>query len=262
MSGKLVKLTVFIFIIIFSMQYNASADDSAPDQDKTADDSTSVQDAVNRDRELLMKLMSQTRLPDPEVKDLEFEIGENPVEGDKSAQLIIVQFSDYSCHHCALFTKDTYPEIVKNYVDTGRLRYVVVDYPLPDNLPAVRASEASHCASEQGKFREMHEEIMYDQESLDDINSMAASIGLDMERFNACMESKKYEPVVNENIELGTKLKIPSVPNFIIARIDPENPKKVKGITYIRGAKPYEYFRLEIDKALAGLADSKKSPED
>ena len=94
---------------------------------------------------------------------------------------------------------------------------------------------------------------MYAQDALDDINSMAASVGLDMEKFNTCMESRKYEPLVNENIELGTKLKIPSVPNFIIARIDPVNPEKVTGISYIRGAKPYEYFQQEIDRALAGL---------
>lgn len=253
MSYKLVKLAAVIFLITFSLLYDIPAEGGAPDENKSAGDPASVQEAVNRDRELIQKLMSQTRLPDPEVKDVEFDIGENPVEGDVSAQLIMVQFSDYSCHHCALYTRETYPEIVKDYVDTGRLRYVVVDYPLPGNLPAIRAAEAAHCAADQGKFREMHEEIMYAQESLDDIDSMAASVGLDMEKFNTCMESKKYEPLVNEDIELGTKLKIPSVPNFIIARTDPANGKKVTGISYIRGAKPFEYFRMEIDKALADL---------
>ena len=253
MSDKLVKLAVVIFLITFSLQYNINSEESVSDEIKSPGDADSVQEAANRDRELLKKLMSQTRLPDPEVRDLEFEIGDNPVEGDGSAQLIIVQFSDYSCHHCALYTRETYPEIVKNYVDTGRLRYVVVDYPLPGNLPAIRASEAAHCAADQGKFREMHEEIMYAQEALDEINSMAASVGLDMEKFNRCMESNKYEPLVNKDMDLGTKLKIPSVPNFIIARIDPVNPEKVTGISYIRGAKPFEYFQQEIDRALADL---------
>ena len=73
------------------------------------------------------------------------------------------------------------------------------------------------------------------------------------ESVSACMESREFATRVSENILLGTKLKIPSVPNFIIAKIDPANPGKLKGISYIRGEKTYEYFQKEIDKALADL---------
>lgn len=255
MCRKIVKLTVTLLLIMLSLQYYTTAEDSESGETKKTIDSKSVQEAVNRDMELLNKLMMQTRSPDPEVKDIEFEIGDNNIEGSSSARLIMVQFSDYTCHHCALYTKETYPDILNSYVNTGKLRYVVIDYPLPGNLPAIRGAEAVHCASEQGKFQEMHEEIMRDQESLDDLNSIASFVDLDMDKFNECMESRKYEPVVNENIELGIKLKIPSVPNFIIAKIDPENPAKVSGISYIRGAKSFDYFKGEIDKALAELVE-------
>lgn len=255
MCMKLVKSVLTLTLMLFCLQCVSFAEDTVPDDIKKPDVSPSVQEAINKDSELLKKLMlqSQQRLPDPEVKDVEFEVGDNPIEGSDSAKLIMVQFSDYSCGHCAMYTKETYPEILKNYIDTGKLRYVVIDYPLPENLPAVRASEAAHCASEQDKYWKMHEEIYLEQESLIDINSMASFINLDIDKFNACMESGKYESVVNENISLGTKLKIPSVPNFIIAKIDPVNPKKVKGIAYIRGAKPYTYFQQEIDKALTDI---------
>ena len=257
MYSKLVKLVITIFLIIFSLQYYTPAEETAPDQNNKTNGLTVEQEAVNRDRELLKKLMlqSQQRLPDPEVKDMEFEVGDNPIEGSTSAKLIIVQFSDYSCPHCARYVKEIYPEVLKKYISTGKLRYVVVDFPLPGDLPATRAAEAAHCASDQGKFWEMHEEIMYDQESLDDVNSMAASVNLDMDKFKECMESKKYAALVNDNISLGTKLKIPSVPGFIIGKVDPANPKKVKGISYIRGAKPFAYFQQEIDKALADLKE-------
>lgn len=257
MCSKLVKPAIALLLLMFTLQCSTLGQDAATGENKKPDDSSSVQEAVNRDQELLKMLMLQNQhpLPDPEIKDVEFEIGDNPVEGSSSAKLIMVQFSDYSCSHCAMYTKETYPEVVKNYVDTGKLRYVVIDYPLPDNTIAVRAAEAAHCASKQGKFREMHEEIYFEQGSLDDVDSMASFIDLDMDKFKACMESKKFDAVINENIELGTKLKIPSVPNFIIASIDPANPKKVKGISYIRGAKRYEIFQQEIDKALAGLKE-------
>ena len=249
---KFGKLSIGMILIILTLQNYTYAEDTAPGENILTSDSVSVQEAMGRDTELLKQLMiqSQQRLPDPEVKDMEFEIGDNPVEGSSSARLVMVQFSDYSCSHCALFTKETYPEILKSYINAGKLRYVIIDYPLPENLPAVRAAEAAHCASEQGKFWEMHEEIYYEQASLDDIDSMASFIDLDINKFNACMESNRYEAVVNENIELGTKLKIPSVPGFIIAKTDPANPRKVKGISYIRGAKDFDIFKQEINRAL------------
>ena len=255
MCSKLVKSAIALFLLMFSLQCSTLGEDAVPGEIKKTDDSASLQEAINKDSELLKKLMAQSqhRTPDPEIKGVEFEIGDNEIEGSSSARLIMVQFSDYTCHHCSLYTKDTYPEILKNYVDTGKLRYVIVDYPLPGNIPATAAAEAVHCASDQGKFRDMHEIIMSQQESLNDLNSLASFIDLDMDKFKSCMESKKYEAVVNENIEIGVNLKIPSVPNFIIARVDPENPAKVTGISYIRGAKPYAYFKHEIDSALAEL---------
>ena len=256
MCAKLVKSAIALMLIIFSLQYIALAEEASTDKNKKTDELTVEQEAAKRDSELIQKLMlqsQQTRSPDPEVKDVEFDVGNNPILGSDTARLIIVQFSDYSCPHCALFTKETYPEIVKNYIDTGKVRYVIVDYPLPGDTPATRAAEAAHCASDQGKFWEMHEEIMDEQQQLLDINNLAASIHLEMGKFRECMESRKYSGLVNENIALGSKLEIPSVPNFIIAEIDPEDHKKVKGISYIRGAKPYAYFQQEIDRALAGL---------
>ena len=256
MYAKLMKLAITVILIIFSLQYIALAEEAATDKDKKTDKLTVEQEAAKRDSELIQKLMlqsQQTRSPDPEVKDVEFDVGNNPILGSDTARLIIVQFSDYSCPHCALFTKETYPEIVKNYIDTGKVRYVIVDYPLPGDTPAIRAAEAAHCASDQGKFREMHEDIMSEQQSINDINSIASFADLDMNKFKACMDSKKYEDLVNKNISLGDKLHIPSVPGFVVAKIDPENPHKVKGISYIRGAKPYSDFQQAIDKALAEI---------
>ena len=258
MYRKMVKLALALFLIIFC-PCNSFAEDAEPDEIKNSDASSSVQEAVNKDSELIKQLAAQSRKrpPDPEIKGVEFEIGDNEIEGSSSARLIMVQFSDYTCYHCALYTKETYPEILKNYVNRGKMRYVVVDYPLPGDTPATRAAEAVHCASEQGKFREMHEAVMSQQKFINDIDSVASFVDMDMDQFKACMESKKYESVINENIEIGFNLKIPSVPNFIIGGIDPENPKKVKGIAYIRGSKPYDHFKQEIDKALADLEEQK-----
>lgn len=256
MIYKPARSAIVIFLIAFCLHYTALAEEAASGQAKKESGLNAEQEAIKRDRELLQKLMLQNqpaRRPDPEVKGVEFGIGDNTILGSESAKLIIVQFSDYSCHHCAFFTRGVFPEIVKNYVDTGKLRYVVIDFPLLANVPAFRAAEAAHCASDQGKFWQMHEEIMNDQKSLGAVNSLAFNAGLDMNKFKECMESGKYSDLVMKNMALADKLGIPSVPGFIIGTVDPDNPRKVKGISYIRGAKPYKEFRQEIDKALAGL---------
>ena len=174
MYSKLVKPAIAVFLLMFSLQCSTLGEGIESDASKKNDDSKVVQEAVKKDSELIKQMMAQGqhRTPDPEFKNVEFGIGNNKIEGSPSAKLIMVQFSDYTCSHCAIFTEETYPKILKNYVDTGKLRYVIVDYPLPGNTIAVRAAEAVHCASDQGKLREMHEVIMSQQESLDDLDSL------------------------------------------------------------------------------------------
>jgi protein-disulfide isomerase len=257
MFSKFIK-PVAILLLMSGVYSAVYAENTTSDTKNKIEENSAVQDAINKDREIINKLMLQNqpqRQPDPVVKDVEFEISNNSVMGSNSARLIMVQFSDYSCSHCAFFTKVTLPDIQKNYIDTGKIRFVVIDYPFPGNLPAVTAAEAAHCASDQGKFWEMHEEIMFDQAKIEDINGIASSINLDMTDFKVCMEIKKYADAVLKNVALADKLAIPTVPGFIIGVVDPNNPKKVKGISYIRGAKPYDIFKEEIEKALADLTE-------
>ncbi len=257
MSLRFVRFAAVIFLMVSGVTPAGFAEEQVSQDKNDGVESSSVQEAINRDRELINKLMPQNqppRQPDPIVKDVEFEIMGNQVMGSETARLIIVQFSDYSCSHCAFFTKVILPDIQKNYIDTGKLRFTVIDYPFPGNLPAVTAAEAAHCASDQGKFWEMHEEIMFDQEKIEDIYGIASVINLNMPDFRVCMEIKKYADTVIKNITLADKLAIPTVPGFIIGRVDSDNPQKVKGISFIRGAKPYDIFKEAIEKALVDLA--------
>jgi protein-disulfide isomerase len=255
-NRRIISASLFFLLItvICSLAYAGNGETSAKQE---INENDILKEAINKDKELYNKLMQQNqppREPDPAIKDVEFEIGDNQVMGKASTRLIMVQFSDYSCSHCAFFTKVILPDIEKNYIDTGKLRYVVIDYPILGNLSATSAAEAAHCASDQGKFWEMHEEIMFDQAKIEDINGIASSINLDMTDFKVCMEIKKYADVVIKNVTLADKLGIPTVPGFILGVIDPGNPEKVKGISFIRGAKPYEIFKEEIEKVLADHA--------
>jgi protein-disulfide isomerase len=136
-------------------------------------------------------------------------------------------------------------------VDTGKIRYALLDLPLPMHQMAFKAAEAAHCAAEQGKFWEMHDSMMADQETLDDLQSHAESIHLDIAQFNTCMETGKYADAVRENMALASKLGINGTPSFVLALTNPEDPSKVKGLVLLRGAQPFSNFKQAIDQALA-----------
>ncbi len=78
-------------------------------------------------------------------------------QGDKNAPVTLVEFTDFQCPYCKSLFNQTVPQILSEYVNTGKLRYVVKDFPLEAlHANAMKASEATHCADAQGKGWEMH----------------------------------------------------------------------------------------------------------
>jgi protein-disulfide isomerase len=119
---------------------------------------------------------------------------------------------------------------------------------------ASKAAEAAHCAAEQGSFWEMHDRMMSNPELVNELNDIATSLGLDMQKFESCMDGKKYIGKVDANVSLAKKLNILAAPGFVIAASNPDNTQKVKGISFILGAMPFTQFQKEIDQALASLS--------
>lgn len=79
--------------------------------------------------------------------------------GDPNAKVVLVDFSDYECPYCIRHFNQTWPDIKKNYVDTGKIKVVFKNFPLNFHPNAQKAAEAAECASDQGKFWEMHDKI-------------------------------------------------------------------------------------------------------
>lgn len=262
MRNKFGQIVISIFIIIFSSQYVAFAKDNISGLKKEIDELKQEQKRLREDMRMIKNLLLQDQganrrptLTEGIVHDVEFELGDNPEKGYKSAPLVLVEFSDYQCSFCAKHTRQTYPLIHDLYIDTGKLRYVFVDKPLPNHDMAFDAANAAHCAADQGKFQEIHKKMMDSPNTLNDLNSLALSLSLDIQKFNSCMTEKKYSKKIASNLSLAKKLNVLGVPGFVIASSDPDNPQKVKGISYIRGAMPFAAFEREIEQALENLSD-------
>ncbi|MEE9615008.1 MAG: thioredoxin domain-containing protein [Thermodesulfobacteriota bacterium] len=181
--------------------------------------------------------------------EAETGIDDDYVLGDRNAPVTIIEFSDYECPFCSRHFKQTMPQIKKEYIDSGKARYVFRDFPLPFHKQAQKAAEAAQCAGEQGKYWEMHDTIFANQSAmkLDDLRGYGKKLGLESDRYNKCLDSGKYAQEVRDDMAAGQKIGIRGTPSFVIGKTTKSG--KIKG-KIIRGAQPYPAFKAAIDELL------------
>ena len=176
------------------------------------------------------------------INRVEVGADDDPVKGMKNAPVTIIEFSDFQCPFCERFFTQTLPLIEKNYIQTGKVRLVYRDFPLGFHENAEKAAEAAECADEQGKFWEYHDKIFANQNAIgvSNLKQYAETLGLNMEKFNSCLDSGKMASEVKEDLKDGTKYGVTGTPSFFI-----------NGINLV-GAQPYSVFeqiiKQEIEK--------------
>jgi protein-disulfide isomerase len=127
----------------------------------------------------------------------------------------------------------------------------VLDLPLESiHKQAFKAAEATHCAGEQGKFWEMHDRLFENQRALEPWNAHAEALGLDVAAFEECMSSDRYAAAVRRDMAEAGKAGASGTPSFVVATTDPNDPTKVTGVSFLRGAQPFAAFKAAIDAAL------------
>jgi protein-disulfide isomerase len=166
--------------------------------------------------------------------------------GSRAAPLTLVEFSDYECPYCAQFNRDTFPEIKRNYIDTGKLRFVHRDLPLPFHKGAREAAQAALCADEQGAYWAMRDALLANSECLrcegSGVLALAKSARLDVRKLAACLSEKRHADEIRADIASAQTLKIDGTPTFVLGRTTPEG---VEGLV-IKGAQPYSVFESEL----------------
>ena len=118
----------------------------------------------------------------PPLEDVTIDLTDAPSRGNQAAQVTLVEFSDYQCPFCGQFTREALPQVLAEYVNSGKIRYVFRDFPLEGLHPdATKAAEAAHCAGEQNKYWSMHDRLFENQEKLGipDLRAYASDLGLD-----------------------------------------------------------------------------------
>jgi len=170
------------------------------------------------------------------------------VLGSASAQVTIIEFTDLQCPYCARFARDTWPLLRERYVDTGKVRFATRDLPLSFHAFALPAAVAARCAGQQGKYWEYREVLFGNQALLqeDHYAELAARLGLDVTRFDACRADPATTEAVRADAALAASSGIAATPTFVIGRV-------VNGQfegDLISGAQPFEVFQQRLDSLL------------
>ncbi len=95
------------------------------------------------------------------------DIGNLPVMGNQGAKVTMIEFSDYQCPYCERHFTQVEPQIKKDYIDTGKVKFYYRDYPLSQIHPgAEKGAEAARCAGDQGKYWEYHDLVFQNQSNI------------------------------------------------------------------------------------------------
>jgi protein-disulfide isomerase len=259
---KRLCVTIWVLAVLFGMGAPAVWAESADIEamkgeiESLKQGQKAMQKDLNDIKAMLKGMANRNRRARPApapFKPADVNVDGSPVLGSANAPITIVEFTDYQCPFCRRHATGTFAQIDKDYVKTGKVRYVVRQFPLKSIHPkAMKASEASLCAGDQDKYWEMHHLIFnktktFSQEAW---VKHAETLGLKMDVFKDCLENGKKSAQVDQDLKDGKTLGIRGTPGFFIGRSDPDNPNKFKASEFLRGAFPFSSFKETIDKML------------
>jgi len=168
--------------------------------------------------------------------------------GDAKAPVVLVEFTDFQCPYCGRHHLNTWPEIKKNYVDTGKLRYAIKDLPLPMHQNAQSAAEAARCAGAlggAGAYFGMVDALFANQGALgaQTYARLAAGLKLDATAFAKCQASGQFRQAIARDAAEAQAAGIDGTPGFVVGR---PHDTSVTGNRLV-GAQPYAAFRQALE---------------
>ena len=176
------------------------------------------------------------------------------IKGAADAPVTVLEISDFQCPYCRMFWEETLPVLMEEYVETGKIRLVFLNLPLPSLHPnAPAAHEFAMCAAAQDKFWPAHDLLFRHQATwagLDDPSeyflTLADSAGLSVFDLASCFESGRMRELIEEEASLNVRSGIRSTPSFVIER----------GL--LKGVHPIETWRTLLDSLVEAKTASER----
>jgi len=166
------------------------------------------------------------------------------IQGNPKAKVTVIEYASLTCGHCKAFQDTTYPELKKNYIDTGKIRFVYRDYPL-DGLAAGGALLARCAPGDKGKVMidlmfKNQQEWVRSPNPLEPLRGYAQLAGMSAADVDACLKNEAIMNKIREVMDTAaTTYKVQSTPTFFI------------GEEKLEGVQTYEAMAKVIDEAIA-----------
>jgi protein-disulfide isomerase len=175
-----------------------------------------------------------------------------PFRGSDRARVAILEYSDFDCSFCARYAREVYPQIERHYVQSGRIKYFFRDLPAPGETNALHKARAARCAGEQGKFWELHDRLFATQSepSGQDMTLLAKAVGLNTEKFNACLASGRYSENIRMSIAAAKRMGIYGTPAFLIGTVS-EDGNFMRVMKILVGGESFDPIKASLDELLA-----------
>jgi protein-disulfide isomerase len=247
--------TVVVLALAMAMPGGAQDKPVGKPSNVTKEQGDAILNELRQIRQLLEKMAKADSLraarPASGPGGVTVQLGDSPILGSPTAPLTMVEFTDYQCFFCRQYYLNSFAELKKKFIDTGKLRYVVRDFPLSFHPDAMRAAQAAHCAAAQGQYWAMRNALMTNQGNLGEaaLIGYAQSLSLDVARFRACLTSDKYVAKIQRSVEEAGAIDIGGTPSFVLGKSTPDGVVGAK----IEGALPYADFETKIKGWLAKI---------
>ena len=206
---------------------------------------------------VVVQMLQEQRLPQPSQTQARpipaltspLLLKGEPALGEASAPITIVEFSDFECSYSRRFHEQVMPQLKSEYIDTGLIRFVHKDLPLPFHPHALPAAAAARCASEQNRYWDLYAALFDQQNCLNckGVLAIATEEQLNTAALQACMERKSTVALINANRSEASLHNISATPTFVLGPTQSDGSLDGR---VIEGALPWSTFKSTIDKAL------------
>lgn len=182
-------------------------------------------------------------------------VANSPTMGNKDAQVTIIEYTDFDCPICETATKEVLPSLKKEYIDTGKVKFIFKSLPLVSlHSNSFRKTEAAFCARDQKgdeAFYRYYDALFMNfgfSFSIDDtLVQLAKAQQLDETRFRECLTQRKFKSVIDAEVLEGNLIGSLGTPTWLVGKSDGDG---IKDAVKINGLIEYNSFRTIIDTLL------------
>lgn len=257
-KDKLIRLLILIFVtnllgVIMSQVGFAHQIEEGNNFHQELKELRDQQETMQRELQKIMALLKGRVIRTvPIPKNLHLGMSQEPFKGNAEATVTLIEFTDYQCPFCRKYATQTLPDVEREYLKTGKIKYVVRDFPLQSlHREAFQAAVVADCAGQQGHYWKMHDRLLsVKSSSYGDWGQHAEAIGLNQVQFQNCLKSEQPRQGVQKDLNEGRQVGVRGTPTFFLG-ISDKNHENVKVLKVLRGAQSFSQIKQSLEQVLA-----------